>query len=347
MRYFPDDERFVYSGRIDWTQTQKPVFVFPCTSVSFRFTGKSLKIFVSNRNCYWDNYLGYILDGKQSALLLPKEGEAELLIQAEEKTEVHECLLFKRQDACHEVTFLGIETEEGAMLLEGAKKPERRIEVYGDSVSAGEVSEAVDYTAKEDPVHNGEYSNSWYSYAWMTARKLGAQIHDIAQGGIALLDGTGWFHQPDTLGMENAWDKIHYNPQFGESTDWDFSLYTPQVVIVAIGQNDNHPDDYMKEDYHGERAERWRWHYKAFLLRLRNQYPQAEIVCCTTLLNHHKSWDDSIGSVVESLNDPHITQYIFGRNGRGTPGHLRISEAQEMADELAEYIADRKPEGWV
>ena len=43
--------------------------------------------------------------------------------------------------------------------------PERRIKVYGDSVSAGEVSEAVDYTRKEDPEHNGEYSNSWYSYA--------------------------------------------------------------------------------------------------------------------------------------------------------------------------------------
>lgn len=47
---------------------------------------------------------------------------------------------------------------------------------------AGEVSEAVDYVEKEDPEHNGEYSNSWYSYSWMTARKLGAQIHDIAQG---------------------------------------------------------------------------------------------------------------------------------------------------------------------
>ena len=66
--------------------------------------------------------------------------------------------------------------------------PERKIEVYGDSVYAGEVSEAVEYTGKEDPEYNGEYSNSWYSYAWMTARKLNAQIHDIAQGGIALKD---------------------------------------------------------------------------------------------------------------------------------------------------------------
>ena len=86
--------------------------------------------------------------------------------------------------------------------------PPRRIEVYGDSVSAGEVSEAVDYVAKSDPEHNGEYSNSWYSYAWIAARKLDAQLHDIAQGGVALLDNTGWYHEPDYIGMEHVWNKI-------------------------------------------------------------------------------------------------------------------------------------------
>ena len=76
------------------------------------------------------------------------------------------------------------------------------MEVFGDSVSCGEVSEALEYVGKPDPEHDGEYSNSWYSYAWMTARMLNAQIHDIAQGGIALLDGQGWFHEPDQIGME-------------------------------------------------------------------------------------------------------------------------------------------------
>ena len=132
------------------------------------------------------------------------------------------------------------------------------------------MSEAVEYTGKPDPEHNGQYSNSWYSYAWMTARRLDAEIHDIAQGGIALLDGTGWFHAPDYVGMESTWDKIHYNPVFGKQTDWSFEEYTPQVVIVAIGQNDNHPDDYMKEDYDGEKALYWRSNYEKLLGRIRD-----------------------------------------------------------------------------
>lgn len=55
-------------------------------------------------------------------------------------------MLFKRQDSCHEITFLGFEIEDNGEVLESPQKSNRRIEVYGDSVSAGEVSEAVEYT---------------------------------------------------------------------------------------------------------------------------------------------------------------------------------------------------------
>ncbi|MEZ3468289.1 MAG: electron transporter RnfD [Schaedlerella sp.] len=345
MRIKSDHEKLSYCGRIDWSNPEEPVFVFPCTSVGMRFTGNSLKIYVKNKSAYWDNALGCILDGAQTALSLPADGSAvlELEVRQKEKQE-HELLLFKRQDACHQLCFLGFELEDGARLLDPPEKPERKMEVYGDSVSAGEVSEAVDYVGKEDPEHNGEYSNSWYSYAWMTARRLNAQIHDIAQGGMALLDGTGWFHAPDHIGMETAWDKIYYHPELSGMLEWDFSQYTPQVVIVALGQNDSHPEDYMKEDYDGEEARTWRQHYEAFLRKLREIYPDARIICCTTLLNHDPAWDRAIGQAVEQLGDEKVTQYLFRRNGRGTPGHLRIPEAEEMAEELAAYI--QETEGW-
>lgn len=347
MKIQPSNEKLSYSGRIDWSNPEEPIFVYPCTSVGLRFTGNALKVSVKNRCAYWDNYLGYILDGKQSALLLPKEGTATFDIPMEETGEAeHEVLFFKRQDACHELSFLGVELADGAKLLELPEKSGRKIEVYGDSVSAGEVAEAVDYVGKVDPEHNGEYSNGWYSYAWMTARKLNAEIHDIAQGGIALMDRTGWFYEPVAVGMETAWNKVHYNPVLGKMTDWDFSNYTPQVVILALGQNDSHPQDYMKEDYDGEKAVKWRTHYKAFLKKLRETYPLAQIVCCTTLLWHDEGWDKSIGEVVQELGDAKITQYLFQRNGSGTPGHLRISEAEEMAGELATYIESLHIEGW-
>ena len=258
--------------------------------------------------------------------------------------------IFKRQDACHELTILGFEincnTDDECELLEASPLPPRRIEVYGDSVSAGEVSEAIDYVAKADPEHNGEYSNSWYSYAWIAARKLDAQLHDIAQGGVALLDNTGWYHEPDYIGMEHVWNKMRYDSLYGQVTEWDFSKYTPDIVIVAIGQNDSHPDDYMKTDYEGEKAKNWRTHYRQFLAKLRETYPDAWIICCTTLLQHDIGWDMSISQAVLDIADKKISHCVFQRNGKATPGHLRIPEAEEMAEELCHYIHSLNIEGY-
>lgn len=252
----------------------------------------------------------------------------------------HEVIFFKRQDSADYVTIHGFELEDGAELAanEAEKNKKLKIEVYGDSVSCGEVSEAVDYVGKADPVHNGEFSNSWYSYAWMTARKLNAKLHNISQGGIALLDGTGYFGAPGYIGVESCYDKIQYFPGLGEVKQWDFSRYTPDVVVVAIGQNDAHPDNYMPEDYDGAKAKRWRERYEWFIRRLMQLYPEAKIVLATTILMHDAAWDRAIDDVCRRIASGRVHHFLYKRNGAGTPGHIRIPEAQEMSEELAAYI---------
>lgn len=334
----PGNKKLQYSGRIDWRSQYAPVLVFPCSYIKIKFQGTFVKAIVENHRTYWNNYLGCLIDGKQTKILLKEQGKETILLAENLENTVHELTLFKRMDSCHTVTFYGFEIDDEAELFTPEEKPARKIEVYGDSVSAGEVSEAVDYVGQADPEHNGEFSNSYYSYAWMTARKLGAQIHDIAQGGVALLPGTGWFSEPDYIGMVDIFDKIQYNVPAEERQPWDFSLYRPQVVIVAIGQNDNHPVDYMAEDYLCEKAVYWRKSYKEFIEKLRSIYPRATIILATTILEHHENWDKSIDAVCSELQDEKIHHFLYSRNGKGTPGHIRIPEAEAMADELASYI---------
>lgn len=346
MQILPDHPSLQYEGRIDFEQPLAPVFVFPCTSIKMRFTGTFLKVTLENHHVYWNNYMGYILDGEQKKIELPESGKVTLTLAEGLEDKEHELLFFKRMDSCHTVTFYGFEIEDGAKLGEVEPLPQRKIEVYGDSVSAGEVSEAVEYVGKADPEHQGEFSNSWYSYSWMTARKLGARIHDIAQGGIALLDHTGWFSEPDYKGMESCYDKIEYQPALGVTKQWDFSKYCPQVVIIAIGQNDNHPQDYMAEDYHCEKAVYWRKKYKEFVLEIRKRYPKAEIILATTILWHDKNWDTSIEEVCKEIKDEKVHHFMYTQNGCGTPGHIRIPEAEQMSTELVNYIESLGEKIW-
>lgn len=341
-----DHENLQYSGRIDVSNPKRPEFIFPASSLSFSFKGTGAAVVICNHGAYWDNYLGILIDGKQEKALLPKTGSVRIVLAENLLEEEHQIMIFKRQDSCHEFAVEGLELFDGGELLPMQEKPYRKIEVYGDSVSAGEVSEAVAYVGKEDPEHNGEYSNSWYSYSWMTARKLNAQLHDIAQGGIALLNGTGWFAAPEFVGMEDVWDKVHYNPELGGATTWDFGNYVPHVVIVAIGQNDNHPRDYMKEDPDGEQAQRWRKAYKAWIQEIRHRYPRAVILLTTTILEHDVSWDQSIEQVCRELDDEKIIHFLYSNNSAGTPGHIRIPEAEQMAEELSRFIEEMPKNIW-
>ena len=361
MKISLSDKKLNYCGRIDDREPERPVFIYPATSMEFSFHGKSAVLYVSSKRICWKNFVGAIVDGVQKKWEVSEEGITKIELIREERERKHHILFFKRMDCCHELTLEALELSEGARLLDPPPRPERRIEVYGDSVSAGEVSEALDYVGRPDPVHEGQFSNSWYSYAWMTARKLHAEIHDIAQGGIPVVNGTGWVDPPVYPGMEYLWDKLHYHPQLGYGDEtisadesapflteegrkaamyWDFSRYTPQVVILAVGQNDSNPEDYMRKDPAGEKAEHFRETYRKLVENIRGKYPKALIVLSTTILEHDRAWDDAIETVYQELKkeDPLIRHFVYTRNGVGTPGHIRIPEAEEMSEELAAYI---------
>lgn len=170
------------------------------------------------------------------------------------------------------------------------------------------------------------------------------------------MDGTGYFAE---MGMESVFDKVQYDPQIlagsslplgaggtREPAQWDFTAYDPQVVILAIGQNDAHPHNFCGEDYEGEEARRWREHYGMLLKKLRKVRPHAHIICMTTILNHHENWDRAIGEVCGSCGDPRVHHFLFSNNGRGTHGHIRRPEAEKMAEELAAYITGLGEDIW-
>lgn len=344
----PSDPVFDYTGRIDFDNPDAPVLVFACSSIGFRTNAKTATVVFENKHSYYENSIGVAVNGEYRGKIVLEDGERTSYdltpyLDGEEK----EILLFKRMDACHYATFLGVVAEEGTIQKSKIKKPARRIEVYGDSVSCGEVSEAVDRCGMDDPEgHNGIYSNSFYSYPWILARRMGASLHDISQGGISLFDGEGYFDMPNTKGMLSCFDKINYNPSLGEVKPWDFTKYIPHVVIIAIGQNDAHPVNYMAEDFHGERSVNWRKEYMHFIEELRSRYPNALIVLTTTILGHDKAWDDAIEMVTQEMKDPKVVHFLYFNNGCGTSGHIRIPEAEKMASEIQEFLEKQGDSIW-
>ncbi|MBM6838118.1 electron transporter RnfD, partial [Clostridium saudiense] len=259
-----DNPNYQYMGRVDFENIKAPTIIYAGSTIKTKFTGTSLKVAINNNGGGYESAIGFIIDGFISGKVVIEEHRKDIVLDVAEGLSegIHELVLYKRASACHYFDFYGVVLDKGCNLELPEPKSNRRIECFGDSVSAGEVSEAIDYVGKVDPEgHEGRLSNSWYSYSMMTARNLGAEINNIAQGGIAVMDGTGYFN-PDRgyLGLESTYDKLRYNPELGYCNEWDFSKYIPHVVIMALGQNDAHPYDYIDEDK--EKREIWKEKYK-------------------------------------------------------------------------------------
>ena len=75
-------------------------------------------------------------------------------------------------------------------------------------------------------------------------------------------------------------------------------------------------------------------------------YPKAQIILATTILCHDKNWDRSIDEVCTRIGRSRVHHFLYTKNGSGTPGHIRIPEAEQMSDELAAYITSLGDEIW-
>lgn len=339
----PTDPALEYMGRIDFDDPSRPVLIWPGTMIDVNFTGTSCALVVRNISFQELTHFGALVDGVMQKFFLKNSGGDELYTLAENlEDKPHTLKLVKTMAAHNYIEFCGIVIDEDAEASLPNHKYDLKLEVYGDSVSAGEVVEDIYYEGQCDPEDhhcNNAADNAYFSYPLILARKLNAEIHNAAQGGIALLDGTGYFCSDRLTGMESCYDKLEYSP-YAERKQWDFSKYVPDYVIIAIGQNDHNPN--------GERIKtpefrrHWKDKYIEFLRDLMGKYEHAEFILLLTVLKHEPTWDDALKEIADEVNDKRVSFFKFSRGGAATDGHPRATEQAEMAAELYMYIKGKR-----
>jgi lysophospholipase L1-like esterase len=103
-------------------------------------------------------------------------------------------------------------------------------------------------------------------YAWICAELLGAEHTQIAYPGICLSSGY------PGAGMDKQYLK-QQSPDYSSSPNWDFSKYSPTIVVCNLGVNDenkNVPDATFKNNYFN------------LLKNIRAKFPNAQIFVVRT-----------------------------------------------------------------
>ena len=180
-------------------------------------------------------------DPRQNLVRVTTESEYVLAEGLEEG--YHTIRVYKTSSATtSSLAFTAMETD--GFFWAKPNEKELKIEVYGDSISVGAYNMR---TTREDGEQDKD--NGCYTYAWLAAEEVGADINVIARSGIGMVYswGSEYFMSgayKQTYCSERDSFGYQYNP------DWDFSAYIPDVVIINIGGNDLHFPNGFWEDYY-------------------------------------------------------------------------------------------------
>jgi hypothetical protein len=320
-----------YEGRV-FFGARAAEFAWPGISAGLMFRGRSVSAVLSDEDT--TVFYNVILDDSVVFKFRVSKGKQSYQLFSDLVSSVHKVQVFKRTDWFKGSTmFYGFETSGETQLLLPPPAKLRRMEFYGNSIACGLAVE--DTNAIESG--NKAFENSYLSYTALTARHFDAGYSCIAKGGIGLMLGLVPYVMPE------VYDRVGPSIDFAK---WDFSKYTPDIVVINLFQNDSWlikmpgHDDFVKR--FGKKTPTDSFivaAYKNFVSSLRNKYPAAHIICTLGSMDVTKEgspWPGYVLKALEELKDAKVYSHFF--KYKDSPGHPRIAEQKEMADSLIGFI---------
>ena len=325
---------YLYSGRIDFTDKKAPKISWAGSSIKANFTGTSLAVKLDDQ--LGKNFFNIIVDGKTQHpyVLEAKQGAQTYVISRALSAGKHSVEIYKRTEGEEGATaFNGLLLDADAKLLAPPVRPTRRMEIYGDSITSGMGNEGADNGAD----HLLNEKNNYWAYGAITARNLNAELHTISQSGIGIM--ISWF----PFVMPQFYDQL--SAVGDNNSQWDFSQWTPDVVVINLLQNDSWLIDRDKRlqplPSDAQRVQA----YVNFVRSIRAKYPTAQIICALGSMDAtaNDKWPDYIVAAVARMRtenkDTKLDTIFFEFTGFG--GHPRIAQHQQNAEQLTAFIKQK------
>ena len=330
-----DNKLLQFSGRIDFSNPKSPLISWPGTSVAGNFTGSYFSITLDDQ--LGKNYFNVFMDNnfQRPIIIQAERGEKKYLVAENLAEGKHSFLVTKRTEGEEGATALkGFELADGKKLLAPPAPLKRKIEFFGDSITSGMGNEAPD--DGEDGLLKDK--NNFMSYAAITARNLKAEAHITSQSGIGIM--ISWF----PFIMPQFYDQL--SAVGNNDSRWDFSSWTPDVVVINLFQNDSWLTDREHRLIPNPSDEQRIQAYIDFVKTIRGKYPEALIICALGSMDATKAgskWPGYITTAVSRLKqeNPHEKMDTIFFEFTGYEAHPRIKQHQANAAKLTAFIKQK------
>jgi len=318
--YPADNQNIQYTGRGDFSDSQKPRFWAPGVYVTARFKGTSCDALITDELASENNhnYLQIIVDGYSSRIRLTGKSNTVSIARGLANTQHTVTICKDTESGIGYLEFMGLTC---AQLLPPLPKPARKIEFIGNSITCGASSDLSVIPCGQGQWH--DQHNAYMAYGPTTARALNAQWQLTAVSGIGLIRSCCNM----SIVMPAVFDKVNLREN---AIPWEFSRYQPDVVTICLGQNDGIQD-----------SVKFCSAYVDFIKTVRQHYAKATIVCLTSpmgdakLTKALKNYLTGIVAYATLHGEKNIQKFFFARSyTSGCAYHPSVAEQQLIAKEL-------------
>ena len=319
------------------------------TGAELEFTGSKLSVTLKGSTDITDKTarVGVFVDGQLTSDVCVDENEQTVDISGKdsEAVSVKIVKLSECASSCCAITALDA---HGGQIQKAADK-QHKIEFIGDSITCGYGVDDADLshgfaTATEDCTK---------AYAYKTAQALDADYSLVSYSGYGIVSG----YTP--TGEKNAGELVppyyeYYgycaNGGFGSAdpskTAWDFSAFTPDVIVIYLGTNDS---SYAAGDE--AKMQEYSQKYTEFLKQVRAKNAGAKMICTlgtmgTSMVEPMKA---AVSDYSQQTGDSNITTLELpvqdtAADGMVVHGHPTAATYDKAAALLTEKIKTEM--GW-
>ena len=325
--------------------TQNGAVKFGASGVTFYMTFRGTRLAVDLHDEFRDstsyNWFDVKVDGSPVHEFRTRMGKTHYVLVDSLKPGVHTlvfCKATEGQNGHNEL--VNIQTNK---LLQAASLPKRKIEYIGDSITCGFGDDTLHYACGKG--HWFDHTNAWYAYGPRLARRLHTQWMLSSVSGI---------------GMHRNWNNYSpvmpdvYNGVYMEYTKnpvpWNFSEYTPDLVVIALGTNDfsKGPGKKPRQKLDGNAFVK---DYTKFVARVHKKYPSAKFMLANSPMFGHpknKILEGYLQRVIKNTKatgDSAIAQFDWQKKyNHGCDGHPYMNQQAMMEQQLLPKV--RKYMGW-
>ncbi|MEO6232808.1 MAG: GDSL-type esterase/lipase family protein [Ferruginibacter sp.] len=323
-------------GRFVVDSQQNLELISSAAHVGFSFEGTECRLFVSLPAENIHSYFQYELDGVYQQRIKIEGNVSHSVVLTAPGAGKHTIWIYKTTEA-HTGPIL-IQKVSGKNIRPLKVSDAPLIEFIGNSITCGAAADPSEVACGTGEYH--DQHNAYFAYGPRVARTLGVNYILSSVSGIGIY--RNWNSDGPT--MPQVFDKPDF--QYANSAKWNFHLFTPKIVSIALGTNDFSNGDGKRARLPFDSAA-FVGNYVQFVEVVKATYPEAQIALLSSAMvngNNRQLLQNCLTAVKITIDAMYVSGkrvavYFFQpMQAHGCGGHPDVADHAILANELAPFF---------